>query len=82
MRAHFEVIGSGVFLGHRYIYIIDLDGPVSVTNDAEAVVEYLLVQFPNTRIAYRDTMGNWDELDHDGRKFTGFKPFQQTNRNH
>jgi hypothetical protein len=50
------------------------DGARSVTNDAERVAAALLRQFGNRRFFYRDTAGNWDELQHDGTRFTGFAP--------
>ena len=61
-------------LKDRLIKIIDLDGPRSVTNDAERVVAELNKRFPNYRILYQDTMGNWDELLHIHGIFTGFAP--------
>lgn len=49
---------------------------MSVTNDAENVVRYLYeegVARGATPIVYRDTMGRWDGLAHDGHgHFTGF----------
>lgn len=57
------------------VWIIDCDdGGMSVTNDAEAVVENLLARYGNRRIVYRDSMGRWDILMHDGVRFTGFAP--------
>lgn len=52
----------------------DTHGGRSVTNAAEEVVAFLLPLYPGRRIIYRDTEGRWDELAHDGKKFTGFKP--------
>lgn len=49
----------------------------SVTNAAEQVVEWLLPRFPNRRYFYCDAMGEWDELGHDGAKFTGFIPLRR-----
>lgn len=49
-------------------------GTMSVTNDAEAVVEHLVKLYPGRRIFYYDSYGMLDELAHDGEKFTGFKP--------
>jgi hypothetical protein len=49
----------------------ECDGCVSVTNDAEEVVRKVLQEFSG-QIVYRDTDGRWDELVHDGVKFTGF----------
>ena len=51
-------------------------GGRSITNDAERVVTELLATQqlrPHQRLLYRDTLGRWDELVHDGRRFTGFR---------
>ena len=55
------------------------DGALSVTNDAENVIADLaeknLLCNPSgqlRRVAYRDSMGYWDELLHDGSQFMGF----------
>lgn len=72
VRAQFRVIGRT----HDRLWIEDLDGPVSVTNDAEAVVENL-IKFSGAgdkRIFYIDTDRQIDELVHDGTKFVDFKP--------
>ena len=62
--------------GKGHIEVRDIDGAVSVTNDAEAVVLHCLSQYcqfgENYPIYYQDTEGSWDELKHDGTKFTGF----------
>ena len=60
------------------IFIRDEDGYLSVTNDAEAVVDWILTAYSDDktrRIIYRDTIGQWDELIHDGEKFVGFGPY-------
>lgn len=59
------------------VHIRDLDVGMSVTNDAENVVEYLYNVYGNRRFVYRDTMGRWDELTHDHGKFIGFAPSTQ-----
>ena len=57
------------------ITIEDLNQGKSVTNDAERVVAELLGQYgASHRIFYYDTMGNHDELCHDGVRFTHFAP--------
>lgn len=56
------------------VLIVDRDGDVSVTNDAEAVVAMCLSRYGNRLIYYRDTDGRWDQLKHDGVKFTGYAP--------
>lgn len=61
------------------VFIIDTGAGVSVTNDAEAVV-YELVnvhKIGDKRIIYKDTMGNWDELVHDGDQFIEFFPYRK-----
>lgn len=64
---------------HGDAYVVDLNfGGKSVTNDAEYVVSDLaaaaekLGPYKVERFFYRDSGGNWDELKHDGPKFTGF----------
>ena len=57
------------------IFIVDEDlGNMSVTNDAENVVRYLLKTQSNVhkKIIYRDSLGDWSELKHDGTKFVDF----------
>lgn len=45
------------------VFIIDLDlGNKSVTNDAEYVYSVLQSMWPNRRVIYRDSIGNWDEM--------------------
>jgi hypothetical protein len=59
-----------------YVYIIDdCDGStMSVTNDAEAVIESLFhsADLGDRRVFYKDTDGSVDELVHQGATFTGF----------
>lgn len=44
---------------------------MSVTNDAENVINSIN---PGVRqVIYQDTMGNWDEIEHDEGRFTGFR---------
>lgn len=72
-RSDWHVVGSDS--ERRVVWIVDEDkGGRSVTNDADAVVAELAVNYPGYRIIYRDSMGNWDELCHDGVLFTGFRP--------
>lgn len=58
----------------------DDDGGMTVTNDAEAVVRAVLREYPGKRIIYRDTERRWDELRHNGSKFTGFAPLNEAER--
>ncbi len=59
-----------------FIVIIDQGGTLSVTNDAEAVIEYLTrqgVDVDSKRVIYRDTEGQWDEMLTVDGKFRGFR---------
>lgn len=58
------------------IFLVDLDKGMSVTNDAENVIADLARRglLVGRRVIYRDTSGRWDELKHDGQRFTGFAP--------
>lgn len=66
MRSHWDFVDpvpwSGVSQGIAFIR--DLDGPVSVTNDAENVLAYIQQQWPNTcsRVVYQGTDGEWWEI--------------------
>ena len=57
-----------------YVLVRDIDGPVSVTNDAKRVVQRLHEVLPGFRYLYIDSDGNRDELLHVGPTFTGFAP--------
>jgi hypothetical protein len=64
------------------ITVLDRDGEVSVTNDAEAVVRYcgeVYGPIKGRRIVYRDTVGEWAELVHDGAAFVKFAPLRARN---
>lgn len=63
------------------VFLIDLHGDKSVTNDAERVTKELFEKYGNARFIYKDSLGVWDELMHDYGEFshfsiyTGFNPF-------
>ena len=66
-------------LTNKVILLRDDDGPVSVTNDAEAVIYYLKHQLSTKpRILYIDSMGQIDELCYtsDG-KFSHFNILEE-----
>ena len=44
------------------VFIRDLDGPVSVTNDAENVLAFIQQQWPGKRVVYQGTDGEWMEI--------------------
>ena len=59
-------------------FIRDLDGPVSVTNDAENVLAYINQQWPTlTRVVYQGTDSEWWEIYWDPKiEFTArFRPW-------
>jgi hypothetical protein len=57
------------------VYLVDQDsGGMSVTNDAEAVVEEVAATYGAFRIFYLDTVGDVSELVHDGPRFIDYKP--------
>jgi len=64
----------------KIVFIIDDDGPVSVTNMAEQVTSEAIGEDEDGtdtsayRLFYRDTMGNWDELVHTRGVFINFAP--------
>lgn len=76
LRASYSVVGQTP----EVVTIRDENGRVSVTNDAEAVVEDVLLYYGNKRIHYYDSDGNLDQLCHDGQQFTGFAPVQKEGR--
>jgi hypothetical protein len=49
-------------------------GKMSVTNDADAVVKFVLQTYPKAKtIIYRDSEGKWDQLLFVGGEFTAFR---------
>jgi hypothetical protein len=62
-------------IADTHLLITDLDGPMSITNDAENVVAWLYDNdlLDDLKLYYIDTEGVKSELLHDGQgKFTGF----------
>lgn len=60
--------------GH-FLWIEDLNGYLSVTNDAERVARELADSFGvMVKVLYKDSMGNTDELVHAAGTFVGFTP--------
>lgn len=68
IRSHYEIVK----VDRGIVWIKDMNGERSVTNDAERVVKEIHAQYPNARIIYCDSMFNWDELKHRNGEFTGF----------
>jgi hypothetical protein len=88
-RSKWEIVSVGLNNGADLVLIRDLDQGLSVTNDAENVVQDLLEwrkrEFTDHGmnldrrmvIHYIDTMGERAELMHDGVAFMGFKMIDQ-----
>jgi hypothetical protein len=76
-RSLYEVI-----LREEAVCVVDMhDGTsMSVTNDAERVVEDLAGRglLDNRRLIYKDTNGVWDEIQHKDGRFVGFKTLGAT----
>ena len=72
-RASYEIVRDD----ERELRIRDLDGAVSVTNDAEAVVEELAAHLGERILHYYDTMGYLDRLLVKAGKFAGFAPAEK-----
>lgn len=71
-RCSFEI----VYRDQHLVRVRDIDGPVSVTNDAEAVVAHLVktgVIQADMRLEYYDSDGNLDEIRFDQSGFVGFE---------
>jgi hypothetical protein len=59
MHADFEIIA----VEDDRVFVVDLNlGSKSVTNDAEYVWEQVQRQYPNRRLIYRDSEGEWNEI--------------------
>lgn len=55
------------------VFLVDVGEDCrSVTNDAERVVSEIAAQYGAVRIFYRDSSGDWDELQHVEGRFSGF----------
>ncbi len=61
------------FNSPRWLFIEDTGEGMSITNDAEGVCEYLILNYGNKRIMYRDSDGTWDELCHNHGIFKRFE---------
>ena len=76
MKAQFEVLKHEA---EEYVFILDTGhtaGCRTVTNDAEYVIEQLFSEYKiteNTRVFYKDSEGQIDELLYSERKFKAFK---------
>jgi hypothetical protein len=58
MRSRFDIVR----VENGEVYLQDLDGPVSITNDAEQVLAWCKTNYPNHRLFYTDTYGDLTEI--------------------
>ena len=70
MKSNYRVIDET----DNEIYLVDndIEGYRSVTNDANNICNV----YPDKRIFYCDSMGNWDEMIHDEGAFKTFSPIK------
>jgi hypothetical protein len=54
------------------VWIVDLDGDLSISTDPEHVVAELFAIYADRRIVYQGIDGMWAELKHCGARFTGY----------
>ena len=47
---------------HGIVFLRDLDGRKSITNDAEAVFAYCQTNYPGLRVVYEDSYGDLTEI--------------------
>lgn len=69
----------------KVVALQDHDAGMSITNDAENVIEWLFEQNllrEDEHVVYRDTDGVWDELLHKDGKFIGFRLLRALNMTH
>lgn len=81
-KAHYGIFGTEFLRkstpqGQRAVYLVDFKTGASVTNCAEDVVKEITRQFPNYRIAYRDSYDNWGELTVQAGEFVRFDPWHE-----
>lgn len=67
---------STILVTQEIVFLADLDqGGRSVTNDAEHVVQMTAKSHPDHRIVYRDSEGQWTEMQHERGRFLRFLPW-------
>lgn len=58
MQAQFVVTA----VRHGIVFLRDLDGSKSITNDAESVFAYCQINYPGLRVVYKDSYGDLTEI--------------------
>ena len=58
MQAQFVVTA----VRHGIVFLRDLDGRKSITNDAESVFAYCQTNYPGLRVVYEDSYGDLTEI--------------------
>jgi len=75
MRCSYSVVYRAPDKG--ILVLRDLDQGVSITNDAENLIQHLSSRgeiYRDTSVLYYDTQGTLDYILHDGERFLGFSP--------
>ena len=64
MKSHWDFVDPVPWSGasRDIAFIRDLDGLVSVTNDAEGVLSFIQKNWPGRRVVYQGTDGEWFEI--------------------
>lgn len=66
MKSHWDFVEplpwSGASTSQGIVFIRDLNGARSVTNDAENVLAYINQNWPGRRLVYQDSQGEWAEI--------------------
>jgi len=75
MHAKMEVLKheQGIYI---FIHDVGHNSGRSITNDVEYIIHQLYIEYgitDSTRIFYKDSEGNIDEILHSGKRFKGFK---------
>ena len=64
LRADFDIVK--VDETKKIVFLVDLNlGGLSVTNDAEQVYILIKTGYPEYRVIFRDSIGDWDEIESD-----------------
>ena len=80
MKSQWELVAPFPWSGasQGIVFIRDLNGPVSVTNDAEHVLAHINKGYPGRRLVYQDGYGDWSEIvwNPEVKKQVIFRPWQ------
>lgn len=67
-RADYDITLVNATVSPPIVYLVDLaneSGTMSITNDAEEVLDEVLSEYSNHRVVYKDTNGEYTEMLYD-----------------